>query len=333
MSNNDPLVSIIIPTYNRTAIIVRTLDSLLEQTYSNWECLVVDDGSEDSTESTINKYTLKDSRFRFFKRPYNRLKGANACRNYGFELSKGDYIIWFDSDDIMHPNFLESQIENLEKHNLNYSICKSKWLTIEGKLLDGFRSSELNSINPINDYIQFSVFWPINAVCYRRTFLDKHALQFDETLQQSQEYDFHVKVLHVDRNYGIVDRELITIVASEESISYSGINYIPKTESSLKVRKRFLANNKKYDLNISTKQFLLHDIHRIFQQTTMKRLRIISIYSAYIYLHSHLLDRAIFKKYFFKHVIPVISICISYNLFGIGYKLFKKSNTFKYIKK
>lgn len=85
----QPLVSIIIPTYNRAHLIGETLDSVLAQIYTNWECIVVDDGSTDSTAELLAFYVEKDSRFQYHHRPKDRLKGANACRNYGFELSRG----------------------------------------------------------------------------------------------------------------------------------------------------------------------------------------------------------------------------------------------------
>ena len=83
------IVSIIIPVFNRYQIIGETLNSIINQTYSNWECIVVDDGSSDYTEQLMEFYTQKDPRIIFVRRPDNRPKGANACRNYGFEFKQG----------------------------------------------------------------------------------------------------------------------------------------------------------------------------------------------------------------------------------------------------
>ena len=82
------LISIIIPTYNRSHLLGETLDSVLIQTYRNWECIVVDDGSTDYTPELMEFYIRKDSRFSFYRRPEEKAKGANACRNYGFEKSR-----------------------------------------------------------------------------------------------------------------------------------------------------------------------------------------------------------------------------------------------------
>ena len=106
-----PLVSIIIPIFNRENLIKETLDSILQQSYLNWECIIVDDGSTDKTIEVVRNYIKKDSRFNLFQRPLNRLKGGNAARNFGFEKSKGQLIQWFDSDDIMLSNFITEKVK------------------------------------------------------------------------------------------------------------------------------------------------------------------------------------------------------------------------------
>jgi glycosyltransferase involved in cell wall biosynthesis len=84
--NNQPLVSVIIPTYNRAHLIGETLDSVLAQTYTNWECIIVDDGSSDNTDEFVGKYVKKDSRFKYYHRPEEHLPGGNGARNYGFKI-------------------------------------------------------------------------------------------------------------------------------------------------------------------------------------------------------------------------------------------------------
>ena len=85
---NTSLISIIIPTYNRAHLINDTLNSIIAQTYTNWECIVVDDASTDNTASILEGYINKDSLFQYNIRPNIKPKGANACRNFGFEISK-----------------------------------------------------------------------------------------------------------------------------------------------------------------------------------------------------------------------------------------------------
>ena len=125
------LVSVIVPTFNRAQYLAETLDSVMSQTYKNWECIVVDDGSTDETSEVVQRYLDSDSRFQYHHRPKTRPKGANTCRNYGFELSKGKYIQWLDSDDILGKAKLESQLSlfNKEASN-NLAICRWSTFTV-----------------------------------------------------------------------------------------------------------------------------------------------------------------------------------------------------------
>ena len=92
----NPLVSIIIPTFNRYDYIGETLESVIMQTYRNWECIIVDDGSSDYTSQLIDFYCEKDNRFKYFTRTKDLTKGANSCRNLGFKKSSGKYIQWLE---------------------------------------------------------------------------------------------------------------------------------------------------------------------------------------------------------------------------------------------
>ena len=104
-----PLVSVIIPTFNRAHIIERAIESVRQQTFQDWECLVVDDHSTDNTKEFIEKYKSKDSRIKYFIN--ERTKGANGARNTGIIHAKGIYISFLDSDDCWHRNMLEKQME------------------------------------------------------------------------------------------------------------------------------------------------------------------------------------------------------------------------------
>lgn len=120
------LISVIIPTFNRASLIGETLDSVLSQTYNNWECIIVDDGSTDGTKEAIEVYSTNDKRFKYFQRPTDRKKGASPCRNYGLEMAKGDYIQFLDSDDLLENNKFEEQIKVLSGIS-NLCLVTCKW--------------------------------------------------------------------------------------------------------------------------------------------------------------------------------------------------------------
>lgn len=115
---NQPLISIIIPTFNRASIMTTAIDSVINQTYKNWECIIVDDGSQDNTISVIENYSKKDIRIKCYQR--DRLpKGAPTCRNIGLSNAKGDYVIFLDSDDYFLSFCLEQRVNEIIKRSDN----------------------------------------------------------------------------------------------------------------------------------------------------------------------------------------------------------------------
>ena len=215
----QPIVSIIIPTYNRAHLIGETLDSVLAQTYENWECVVVDDGSIDATDELLGFYCERDSRIQYHHRPKDLFKGANACRNYGFELSKGEYIQWFDSDDVMHPYKLVDQVKSIEASSVTLSVCQAQIFTSSFKMPSVLPPKEINSINPFTDYLQNKIFWMTPSILWKRNFLLGLDGLYDVNLKAAQEWEFHTRLLSKSPDYIIVDRSLVYIRDHEENIT------------------------------------------------------------------------------------------------------------------
>lgn len=107
------LVSIIVPCRNYGALLPEALDSVLTQTYANWECLVVDDGSTDSTPTVATQYAARDARFRYLP---NAHAGASAARNHGLRAAQGQFIQFLDADDLLPPRKLAVQLAFLAAH-------------------------------------------------------------------------------------------------------------------------------------------------------------------------------------------------------------------------
>ncbi len=110
---SKPLVSVVMPVYNGEKFVAEAIESILNQTYTDWELIIVNDGSTDNTESVIKKFT-QDKRIRYYK--HNKNLGQSYAYNKGFFLAKGKYIAIQDSDDISLPHRLEREVEVLEKH-------------------------------------------------------------------------------------------------------------------------------------------------------------------------------------------------------------------------
>ena len=128
------LVSIITPTYNAEKFITETLKSVQNQTYQNWEMILVDDASTDETVKVISDFAEKDSRIKLFKLEKN--SGNGFARNIALEKAVGKYIAYLDADDLWFPNKLEKQVEFLKTNNLPFTFSFYDCIDEEGNLLN-----------------------------------------------------------------------------------------------------------------------------------------------------------------------------------------------------
>lgn len=137
----EPLVSIITPSYNSKEFIGETIESVLNQTYKNWEMLIVDDYSTDNSFEIIKKYTQKDSRIKYFKNKKNR--GPAISRNIGIEIAKGKYIAFLDSDDFWDKEKLKYQIEFMERNKLLITHTDYFFTNSKGEIIKKINTSEV----------------------------------------------------------------------------------------------------------------------------------------------------------------------------------------------
>ena len=126
MNKIYPLISVVIPAYNAEQFLDETLESVLSQTYENWECIIVNDGSTDNTESVAKKWCEKDSRFRLTIKENG---GLSSARNWGIKESKAEYIAFLDADDVLTPDSLEVRINVLIEQNVDLVATKLQHFT------------------------------------------------------------------------------------------------------------------------------------------------------------------------------------------------------------
>ena len=135
MSKNEALVSIVMPAYNCEKYVVEAINSILAQTYRNWELLVLDDGSKDNTLRIIEEFSQKDSRIKAL--PNGKNMGVSATRNRGIELASGDWIAFLDSDDMWEPFKLEKQFQVVEKKSAEFLFTGASYINEEGEPFKG----------------------------------------------------------------------------------------------------------------------------------------------------------------------------------------------------
>lgn len=192
----EPLVSIIVPVFNRAHLVFDALDSILSQTYSNWECIVVDDGSTDNTWDVIDSYAKKDSRIKIFKR--DRLpKGAPTCRNIGVEKSSADYIMFLDSDDILFTYCLKCRMEYVSNHAEKDIIFFQVFGNRDGKFK--YRTSyKTNDI--LLSLLSFQATLQTSTPVWKKE-LFKKINGWDEDALAWQDVEIHARALLAAENY------------------------------------------------------------------------------------------------------------------------------------
>ncbi|WP_373921352.1 glycosyltransferase family 2 protein [Peribacillus muralis] len=133
IKDDSPLVSVITPSYNCSAYIKETIDTVLDQSYPNWEMIIVDDHSQDDSVQVIQSYEAMDSRIRLI--PLANNVGAARARNIAIKEARGDYIAFLDSDDLWLPTKLDEQVEFMKSGNLAFSFTSYSLIDEQGHSL------------------------------------------------------------------------------------------------------------------------------------------------------------------------------------------------------
>lgn len=212
-----PLVSIIIPTFNRAHLIGQTIESILNQTYTNWECVIIDDGSTDGTRVVIESYSARNPKIKYFVRPQDLIKGANSCRNYGFEKSNGDWIKWFDSDDLFFENALEKTIPFLNDEN---DVVISKLLFVDENIKPINRKHTILSENVIDDYLVGNIAFYTIGPTWKRSFLEGKSELFDVTIGNLDDWDFNLRMIYENPKMTFINEALIQYRVHSNSLSH-----------------------------------------------------------------------------------------------------------------
>ncbi|MDD4910670.1 MAG: glycosyltransferase [Sideroxydans sp.] len=185
--SNQPVVTVVIPTYNRSASILTSINSVFEQTFSDWELVVVDDGSTDDTQNRVA--SISDSRMRYIKQVNG---GGSKARNVGIDAARGRYVAFLDSDDVLLPHHLENALIQLA---LNINFCFYTQVVVE-------RDDETTFLKPpraigmkehISDYLlRDRGFIQTSTIVVPRELAK--LTRFDENLSFGQDTDFAIRL-------------------------------------------------------------------------------------------------------------------------------------------
>lgn len=234
---STPYISVVVPTYNRAHLIERSIQSILQQTYTDYEVLVVDDGSEDNTEQVIK--SINDQRITYYKKANGE---RAAARNYGTSKAKGVYVTFFDSDDLMYPHHLQhaydfiNQQNNPEWFHLGFDYKNSSGMV--------FRNAE-----PLLENIQRSLLFDnklsCNGVFIKRVIAEQYPFHEDRALASSEDWELWIRLIcsfplkfSTEVTTSVVEHDLRSLnTVKPETIERRDIVLINQLQSNAEVQK------------------------------------------------------------------------------------------------
>lgn len=215
------MLSIVTPIYNREELIRETLDSLLNQTSPDWECLVVDDGSTDRSRETVADYADRDSRIRLLERPGDRTKGPSACRNIGFDHGRGDSVFYLDSDDLLEKNFCENVSNQFSADpQLDFIGVQCVKFVRSIEHLKGGNFKRLSHAAAIRDhYLYETLDVQSETFCWRRSFLDRFPRHWPEDQRVGEDRVCYYRMMTTPC-VGAWDDDTIQVLHRTKSVSH-----------------------------------------------------------------------------------------------------------------
>lgn len=193
-----PLVSVIVPCYNQGRFLADALDSVLAQTYTRWECIVVNDGSTDDTRTVARRYAAGDARFKYVEQANRGLPGA---RNRGLQEMRGDYVQFLDADDLIAPDKLRLQLAdagNVEGMAIVY--CDHYYAMAEDitkAIAVDFPMPRFVLANPLWDIAsrwETELSIPVHSFLFDARFFTRERIRFSETLPTHEDWDCWMRI-------------------------------------------------------------------------------------------------------------------------------------------
>lgn len=227
------LISIILPIYNGEQYLRDCLESILKQKYHNFEVILVNDGSIDSSEAICRQYVNRDDRFRYVQKEHG---GASSARNYGLELVKGEYVTFIDADDWVEENYLELLHQSLKENNADISVSTYKKFDVDTNLfyLHAFQINESNHVFAQNELVEklpqleriTESFEIIGGKLVKKSLL--LGIRFNERTQLSENMEFWFKLYLLSNRIAFVNKEIYNfrLQDSEARKLYNAKNYV-----------------------------------------------------------------------------------------------------------
>ena len=216
--NLTPKISVIVPVYKVEQYIHRCIDSILSQSFTDFELILVNDGSPDNCGKICDEYAQKDSRVRVFHKTNG---GVSSARNLGLDNARGKYLCFIDADDIVTPQHLNELVSDMElEENVGLVIQGTRKFFPNGTTRDYIPQKKICSLQE-NDQLYYSIYQYIGPVSklFQHDVIKNHHLLFNTNLVVAEDYDFLLRYLYQIKKIHVSDKVNYFIYSHEGSLS------------------------------------------------------------------------------------------------------------------
>ncbi|WP_419958033.1 glycosyltransferase family 2 protein [Psychrobacillus psychrotolerans] len=247
---NNSLISVIIPAYNSGKFIRKTIDSVLNQSFDNFEVLVINDGSTDKTEEIVKEYIVRNPKVRLINQNNS---GVSVARNMGIKESKGDYICFLDSDDFYDVLFLEKMFNEIKLEDSEVCYCGYNKITPMKKV---HVFTNFQKENVLKNYILGKVRVHTTGWMIKKELISKNNILFSEELAWGEDFEFFCKVLGQSNKICYVKDYLTnyTVNINDDRLSTFSIKKIDNDFETIKK----ISEYREIDKNIAAKRVLIN---------------------------------------------------------------------------
>jgi glycosyltransferase involved in cell wall biosynthesis len=211
---NSIRFSVIIPCYNQAYFLKECFDSILQQDYTNWEAIFINDGSTDETQSVIEKFAIFDSRVILHSKNNG---GLSSARNAGISIAKGDFFLWLDADDLLLEKCMSSIFDAIQL-NPNAKVLQIGYTHISQNGKSIYKTVDIGNHNLLAPGIYFENIGPPISICLHSNII-KEVGYFDVTLKSCEDWDYWMRTAEFENNIFKIQRPLVAYRMNENSMS------------------------------------------------------------------------------------------------------------------
>ena len=223
-------ISVLMPVYNSEKFLLETVQAVINQSYINWELILVDDGSTDNSKEICTKLMNDDKRIKYI---FQENLGVSHTRNVALENAQGKYIVFVDSDDLIHEDYLKILINSIEKNNSDISVCNfiERKISNTGKVEDitrEFYPKEVMEMSEMKDYIMdfgnSGLLNPLWNKIYKREIIENNNITFDEKVETGEDFIFNLQYFRKVKKISFIKDSLYYYIRrNNNSITYKYI--------------------------------------------------------------------------------------------------------------